>query len=225
MKTFFERDCRSKIWSKSHRRVRCCFVLETIRTGANGASFTSLWRPKWRRDCALTLYCTVLSVHSTWKSNEITSVGNKTVKCSMPILKASRSAIIAEAFLSTRPTKETLFKDPYSSRNHRIQAAAPSPILLLAPIKSQHNMTWFLHFTVEIRRRPLRSRTIITIVHQPICMCPQLCLTRERYLAWLIQGKIPLSLVSFEVLFRETVRVILLCQFVHLYALLLGPAN
>ena len=29
----------------------------------------------------------------------------------------------------------------------------------------------------------------------------------------------------FEFLFRETVRVILLCQLVHLYALLLGPAN
>ena len=34
-----------------------------------------------------------------------------------------------------------------------------------------------------------------------------------------------LSLVSFEFLLREMVRVILLCQFVHLYALLLGPAN
>ena len=41
----------------------------------------------------------------------------------------------------------------------------------------------------------------------------------------LIQGEIPLSLVSFEFLCREMVRVILLCQFVHLYALLLCPAN
>ena len=29
----------------------------------------------------------------------------------------------------------------------------------------------------------------------------------------------------FEFLFGEMVRVILLCQLVHLYALLLGPAN
>ena len=41
----------------------------------------------------------------------------------------------------------------------------------------------------------------------------------------LIQCEIPLSLVPFEFLFRESVRVILLCQLVHLYALLLGPAN
>ena len=41
----------------------------------------------------------------------------------------------------------------------------------------------------------------------------------------LIQCEIPLPLVSFEFLFRETVRVILLCPFVHLCALLLGPAN
>ena len=35
----------------------------------------------------------------------------------------------------------------------------------------------------------------------------------------------PLSLVSFEFLCGEMVRVILLRQLVHLYALLLGPAN
>ena len=51
------------------------------------------------------------------------------------------------------------------------------------------------------------------------------CKSHRRVLAWLIQGEIPLTLVSFEFLFRETVRVILLWQFVHLYALLLGPAN
>ena len=45
------------------------------------------------------------------------------------------------------------------------------------------------------------------------------------FFAQLIQCEIPLPLVSFEFLFRETVRVILLCQLVHLYALLLGPAN
>ena len=40
-----------------------------------------------------------------------------------------------------------------------------------------------------------------------------------------IQCEIPLSLVSFAILFRGMVRVILLCQHVHLYALLLGPPN
>ena len=45
------------------------------------------------------------------------------------------------------------------------------------------------------------------------------------FFARLIDSEIPLSLVSFEFLFGETVRVILLCQLVHLYALLLGPAN
>ena len=46
-----------------------------------------------------------------------------------------------------------------------------------------------------------------------------------RFLPDFIQCEIPLSLVSFEFLYRETVRVILLCQLVHLNALLLGPAN
>ena len=41
----------------------------------------------------------------------------------------------------------------------------------------------------------------------------------------LIQSEIPLFLISSEFLFRVTVRVILLCQLVYLYALLLGPAN
>ena len=64
----------------------CLFVFLFLRrfAPARCASFTSLWRPKRRRDCALNLYCTVLSVLSTWKSNELTSVENKTVKCSMP---------------------------------------------------------------------------------------------------------------------------------------------
>ena len=85
----------------------------------------------------------------------------------MPIRRASRSAIIAEAFFST----QTFSKVPYSSRNHRIQAAAPSPILLLA--QSKVNTIWrdLLHFIVEIRRHPLRSKSRITIVHQPISMC------------------------------------------------------
>ena len=104
---------------------------------ARCASFTSSWRPKWRRDCALSLYCTVLSVLSTWKLNELTSVGNKTVKYSMPNLKASRSEVIAAAFFSTRPPSETFSKEPYSSRNHSIQAAAPSPLPLSGPIERQ----------------------------------------------------------------------------------------
>ena len=49
--------------------------------------------------------------------------------------------------------------------------------------------------------------------------------SHRRVFAWLIQSEIPLSLVSFEFLCREMVRVILFCQFVHLYALLLCPAN
>ena len=43
--------------------------------------------------------------------------------------------------------------------------------------------------------------------------------------AWLIQCEIPLSLVSFEFLCREMVRVILFCKFVHLYALLFRPTD
>ena len=41
--------------------------------------------------------------------------------------------------------------------------------------------------------------------------------------AWLTQCEISFSLESFVFLFREMVRAILFCQFVHLYALLLGP--
>ena len=43
--------------------------------------------------------------------------------------------------------------------------------------------------------------------------------------AWLIQCEIPLSLVSFEFLCREMVRVSLFCKFVHLYALLFRPTD
>ena len=48
---------------------------------------------------------------------------------------------------------------------------------------------------------------------------------KARFFAWPIQGKISLSLVSFEFLCREMARVILFCQFVHLYALLFCPTN
>ena len=71
---------------KFRRNSECESCLFWIRFApAPCASFTSLWRPKRRRDCVLSLYCTVLPEVSTWKSNELTSVGNKTVKCSMPI--------------------------------------------------------------------------------------------------------------------------------------------
>ena len=59
-----------------------------------------------RRDAETAhLVCTVLSYLSFQPENQTTSptVGNKTVKCSMPFLRASRSAIIAEAFFSTQP--------------------------------------------------------------------------------------------------------------------------
>ena len=49
--------------------------------------------------------------------------------------------------------------------------------------------------------------------------------SHKRVFAWLIQGEIPLTLVYFEILCREMVRVILFCQFVHLHALLFCPAN
>ena len=39
---------------------RVCFFLRRF-APARCASFTSLWRPKRRRDCALSLYCPVLS--------------------------------------------------------------------------------------------------------------------------------------------------------------------
>ena len=45
------------------------------------------------------------------------------------------------------------------------------------------------------------------------------------FLPNLFKCEIPLSLVPLEFLFGETVRVIFLCQLVHLYAHLLGPAN
>ena len=44
--------------------VVCCLFWRRF-APARCASFTSLWRPKRRRDCALSLYRTVLSVHST----------------------------------------------------------------------------------------------------------------------------------------------------------------
>ena len=48
----------------------------------------------------------------------------------------------------------------------RTQSALPS-----CPIERQQDVTCFLQLLVEIRRFPLRSRSRITIVHQPISMC------------------------------------------------------
>ena len=50
-------------------------------------------------------------------------------------------------------------------------------------------------------------------------------MSHRRFFARFVQCEIPLSLVSLEFLFGETVGVILLRQLVHLCALLLGPAN
>ena len=47
------------------------------------------------------LYCPTWVLN--FKSNELTSVGNNTVKCSMRIRRASRSAVIAGASLNTSP--------------------------------------------------------------------------------------------------------------------------
>ena len=59
------------------------------------------------------------------------------------------------------------------------------------------------------------------------CDCSsKVCSTsHRRILARFVQCEIPLSLMSLKFLFGYTVRVILLCQLVHLEALLLGPAN
>ena len=76
------------------------------------------------------------------KSNELASVGNKTVKCSMPIPPVQLSSL----------RRETFSKDPSAS------------------IKRQKSVTCFVQFFVEIRRFPLRSRSRIVIIHQTIRM-------------------------------------------------------
>ena len=49
--------------------------------------------------------------------------------------------------------------------------------------------------------------------------------SHRRVFAWLIQGEIPLSLVSFKFLWREMVRVVLFCKFGHIFALLFCPSD
>ena len=79
----------------------CFFVLETIRTGAMRVIHIPVKTEETQRlRIKFVLHCPICALNLKIKR---TSVGNKTVKCSMPILRASRSAIIAEAFLSTRP--------------------------------------------------------------------------------------------------------------------------
>ena len=83
----------------------------------------------------VTWLCAVLPEFSILKPNKLTVVGNKTVKLSMLIRRASRSAVIEKMFLSTHPPQEFFSKDLVSSRNHNTQAAASNPLSLLAPSK------------------------------------------------------------------------------------------
>ena len=54
-------------------------------------------------------------------------------KCSTPILKALRSAVIAVLSFNTLPPWEILLNSPFIFRNHNSHAAAPSQFPLLAP--------------------------------------------------------------------------------------------
>ena len=82
-----------------------------------------------------------------------------------------------------------------------------------SPILCQRN--WFCNFLSWLTMKTVFERD---------CSSKIWSKSHRRVLAWRIQGEIPLSLV-FLFLFREIVRVILLCQFVHLYARLFVPTD
>ena len=67
------------------------------------------------------------------KSALFSSTGNKAARYSTPILKASRLADIAVVFINTLPPCEILSNSPFLFRIHNTQAAAPLPLLRLAP--------------------------------------------------------------------------------------------
>ena len=87
----------------AHSRVpSVLFVLETIRTGAMRVIHIPVKDEETQRlRIKFVLYCPICALDL--KIKRAILCRNKTVKCSMIILRASRSAIIAEAFLSTRP--------------------------------------------------------------------------------------------------------------------------
>ena len=84
----------------------------------------------------------------------------------------------------------------------------PSPVLLWR--------YWFCNFLTWLTMKSVFERDCSSKIWSE---------SHKRVFVWLIQGEIPWSLVSFEFLWREMVRVILFCQFVHLYAFLLCPAK
>ena len=106
------------------------FVSETIRTGTMRVVHIPVKTEETQRlRIKFVLYCPICAFNTFCRKSNCQTFS------SMPNLRASRSAVIAEAFLSPRPPWETFSKEPYLSRNHSIQAAAPSPLPLLAPSK------------------------------------------------------------------------------------------
>ena len=78
------------------------FVLETIRTSATRATHIPVKTEETQRPRVMFVHYCPTCVFNL-KIQRTNFYRNKTVKCSMPIRRASRSAVIAEAFLSTRP--------------------------------------------------------------------------------------------------------------------------
>ena len=109
------------------------------------SSAWSLRRPKRRMDCVSTLYFVSLLSISKTNLKSFVSTGSKVIKCSTPILKASRSAVIAVVSFSTLPPCEILSNSPFIFRIHNIHAAAPSPL----PLQFNWGCFWFIDACCE----------------------------------------------------------------------------
>ena len=73
--------------------------------------------------------------------------------------------------------------------------------------------------------RSLFSRFAVETVHDCDCFSEVWSELHRCISAWLVQCDIPVFLTSLVLLWGQAVGVVFLCQFIHLDALLLGPAN
>ena len=109
-------------------------------------------------DCVSTMYFVSIHSFSTTKVHCFSSAGNKAARYSTPIPKASRAAVIAVVFINTLPPCETLSNSPFVFRIHDTQAAAPFPLLRLAPSNGKNDAiprssyTRCLRFNLMCRR-------------------------------------------------------------------------
>ena len=125
LESSFEDKSNKDSGGVSLRKVLFLIVLETIRTGArcvahNPVKTEESQRLRHKFVAVLSYLCFQLE-----NQTELTSVGNNTAKFSLPNLKASRSAVIAEAVLRTSSTSKSLCQpEPYwRSGVHSIQCS------------------------------------------------------------------------------------------------------